>query len=147
MAELRLPGFSAPILLFIGSRPDALDLALYIRSGLAVSRQSRCECDCCEVMVAKVASSRINFYMFIVYRSPATNDRVFDCILGTMSRIQSEDPKSAFCFVGDLNCHHSDCLGSNRTDSYGAAALDFGTLMNCALMVWGPTHRAGGFFI
>ena len=102
MAALRLPGFSAPIFLLRGSRPGCLGLALYIRTGLAVSRQSRYECDWCEVMVAKGAGSRMNFYLFIVYRSLATNDRVFGYILGAMGRIQSEDPKSAFCFFGDF---------------------------------------------
>ena len=75
VAELRLPGFSAPILLLRGSRPDGLGLALYIHTDLAVSRQSRYECDRCEVMVAKVVGRRMNFYLFIVYCSPATNDR------------------------------------------------------------------------
>ena len=43
----------------------------------------------------------MNFYLFIVQRSPATNESVFDCIHGAMGRIQLEDP-SAFCFVRDL---------------------------------------------
>ena len=126
--KLHLPGFSAPILLFRGSRPDGLGLALYIRTGLNwLSRDSP------GIMVAKVAGSRMNFYFFIVYRSPATNDRVFDCIIGTMGCIQSEDPKSACCFVGDFNCHKSDWLGSNTTDSHDIAALDFATLTDLIL--------------
>ena len=68
---------------------------------------------------------------------------VFDCIFGAMGRIQSEDPKPAFCFVGHFNCHHSDWLGSNRADSHGIAALNFATLTDCTQMVRGPTHQAG----
>ena len=98
-------------------------------------------------MVTQIAGSRTNIYLFIVYRSPATNDRVFDCILGALGRIQSEDPMwlcLVFCSVGDINCHHSNWLGSNRMDSHGVAALDFATLMDCTQIFRGPTHRAGG---
>ena len=61
-----------------------------------------------------------------------------------MGSIQSVDPKSAFCFVDDFNCHHSEWLRSRITDAYGVAAFDFATVADCSQLVNGPTHRAGG---
>ena len=95
-------------------------------------------------MVAKIPGQRLNCYLFVVYRSPSTDDRVFDCLCEAMGSIQSVDPKSVFCFVGDFNCHHSEWLGSRITDAHGVAAFDFVTVADCSQLVNGPTHRAGG---
>ena len=78
------------------------------------------------------------------YRSPSTDDRVFDCLCEAMGSIQSVDPKSVFCFVGDFNCHHSEWLVSRITDAHGVAAFDFATVADCSQLVNGPTHGAGG---
>ena len=51
MSELLLPGFKAPTLLLRGARPNGLGMALFVRSGLSVSRWERFECSCCEFMV------------------------------------------------------------------------------------------------
>ena len=127
VSELLLPGFKAPTLLLTGKRRE------------------RFECSCCEAMVAKNPGQRLNnCYLFVVYRSPSTDDRVFDCLCEAMGSIQSVDPKSVFCFVGDFNCHHSERLGSRITDAHGVAAFDFATVADCSLLVNGPTHRAGG---
>ena len=82
--------------------------------------------------------------MFVVYRSQSTNDRVFDCLCEAIGSIQSVDPKSVFYFTGDLNCHHSELLGSRVTDAHGVAAFDFATVADCSQLVNGPPHRAGG---
>ena len=87
---------------------------------------------------------RLNCYLFVVYRSPSTDDRVFDCFCEAMGSIQSVDPKSVFCFVGDFNYHHSEWLGSRITDAHGVAAFEFATVADCSQLVNGPTHRAGG---
>ena len=80
--------------------------------------------------------------MSTIVRSPMIGSLIVS--FGAMGRIQSEDPKSDFGFVGDFNCHPSDWLGSNRTDSHGVAALDFATLTDCTQIVRRPTHQAGG---
>ena len=46
--------------------------------------------------------------------------------------------------MGDFNCHHSDWLGSDRTDAHGRAAYDFVSVTNCSQLVRGPTHTDGG---
>ena len=86
-------------------------------------RQERSECSCCEFMVAKIPGQRLNCYLFLVYRSPSMDERVFDCLCEAMGSIQSVDPKSVFFFVGDFNCHHSEWLGSHITDAHGVALL------------------------
>lgn len=144
VSELLLSGFRRPNLILRGTRPNGLGIAMYVRDGVAVTRMCSYECSCCEVMVARVCGERLHFYIFCVYRSPNTDDRVFDCLLGAMARIQSVDSKAVFQFVGDFNCHHSEWLGSSRTDSHGVAARDFGSLSDCTQLVAGSTHRLGG---
>ena len=61
-----------------------------------------------------------------------------------MGEIHSVDPKFAFCFMGDFDCHHSEWLGSRFTNAYGVAAFDFTTLTDCSQLVRWPTHRGGG---
>ena len=94
-------------------------------------------------MVAKIPCQRLNCYLFVVYRSPSTDDRVFDCLCETMGSIQSVDPK-VFGFVGDFNCHHSEWLGSRITDAHGVDAYDFATVVDCSRLVNGSTHKACG---
>ena len=144
LSELLLPGFKAPTLLLRGARPNGLCMALFVRSGLSVSRRERFECSCCEFMVAKIPGERLNCYLFVVYRSSSTDDRVFDCLCEAMGSIQSVDPMSVFCFVGDINCYHSKWLESRITDAHGVADFDFATVADCSQLVNGPTHRAGG---
>ena len=54
VSELLLPGFKAATLLLRGARPNGFGMALFVRSGLSVSRRERFECSCCEFMVAKI---------------------------------------------------------------------------------------------
>ena len=49
-----------------------------------------------------------------------------------------------FLFVGDLNGHHQEWLGSTTTNSHGVAAFDFATVSGCDQLVVGPTHARGG---
>ena len=143
-SELLLPGFAKPALISRGGRPNGLGFALYVREGFPASRVPKAECSCCEFMVAKVVGSRQNFYLFGVYRSPSTDDRVYDCLMNSMARIQQEDSRAVFCFVGDFNSHHVEWLGSSRTDSHGVAARDFASLTDCRQLVTGATHQGGG---
>ena len=55
-AELRLPGYCVPVL-----HPNGLGMVMNSRSGLAVSRLSMHECDCCEFMVVRACGARLNF--------------------------------------------------------------------------------------
>ena len=91
VSELLLPGFKAPTLLLRAARPNGLGMALFVRSGLSVSRQKGSS-----VLVVSSWLLRNYCYLFVVYRSPNTSDRVFDCLCEAMGSIQSIDPKSVF---------------------------------------------------
>ena len=60
-----------------------------------------------------------------------------------MAAVQAEDVRS-FLFVGDLNGHHQEWLGSTTTNSHAVAAFDFATVSGCDQLVVGPTHARGG---
>ena len=61
-----------------------------------------------------------------------------------MVAVQAEDVRASFLFVGDLNGHHQEWLGSATTNSHGIAALDFATVSGCDQLVVGRTHAHGG---
>ena len=58
--------------------------------------------------------------------------------------MQAEDVHASFLFVGDLNGHHQEWLGSMTTNRHGVAAFDFATVSGCEQLVVGPTHARGG---
>ena len=92
----------------------------------------------------KVCGKYINFYIFSLYRNPDLDDSIYDCLLVSMSTIQSLDKKASFIFVGDLNAHHVDWLNSvSPTDSHGEAAWDFASASGCTQLVSQPTHISG----
>ena len=58
--------------------------------------------------------------------------------------VQASDARASTLFVGDLNGHHQEWLGSTTTNRHGVAALDFATVSGCDQLVIGPTHACGG---
>ena len=61
-----------------------------------------------------------------------------------MAAVQPADVRASFLFVGDLNGHHQELLGSTTTNSHGVAGLHFATVSGCDQLVIGPTHARGG---
>ena len=66
---------------------------------------------------------------YSLYRNPDLDDRIFDCLQASMAAVQAEDVRASFLFVGDLNGHHQEWLGSTTTNRHGVAAFDFATLL------------------
>ena len=60
-----------------------------------------------------------------------------------MAAVQAEDVRASFLFVGDLNGHHQEWLGSTTMNRHGVAACDFATVSGCDQFVVGPTHARG----
>ena len=60
-----------------------------------------------------------------------------------MAAVQVGDVRASFLFVGDLNGHHQEWLGSTTTNRR-VAAFDFATDSGCAQLVVGTTHARGG---
>ena len=82
--------------------------------------------------------------MYSLYRNPDIDDRILDCLLASMAAVQAEDVRASFLFVGDLNGHHQEWLGSTTTNHHGVAAFHFATVSGCDQLVVGRTHARGG---
>ena len=79
-------------------------------------------------MVFRVCGARQNFYVLSLCRNPDLDVRIYDCSLTAMSAVQAVDALALFLFVGDLNGHHQEWLGSTTTNLHGVVALDFATV-------------------
>ena len=144
VSELLVPGFGRHILLCRGRMPRSRGIEAYVRDGYGPFRQHKFECCCCEMLVFRVCGVRLNLYVFSLYRNPGLEDRIFDCLLTSMAAVQAEDVRASFLFVGGLNGHRQEWLGSTTTNSHGVAAFDFAAVSGCDQLVVGPTHAPGG---
>ena len=61
-----------------------------------------------------------------------------------MAALQAEEVRASFLFVGDLNGHHQEWLGSTTTNCHGVAAFYFTTVSGCDQLVVGPAHARDG---
>ena len=92
----------------------------------------------------RVCGVRQNLYVLSFYCNPDLAARIFDCLLTSMADVHAEDVLASFLFVGDMNGHHQEWLGSTTTNRHGVAAFDFGTMSGCNQLVVGSTHARGG---
>ena len=83
------------------------------------------------MLVFRVCGVRQNLYVFGLYRNPDLDDQIFKCLIVSMAAVQAEDIRASFLFVGDLNGHHQEWLGSTTTNRHGVAAFDFATVSDC----------------
>ena len=118
VSEVLVPGFCHPLLLCRGKMPRARGMAAYVRDGYRAFRQPKFECGCCEMLVFRFCSVRQNHYVYSLYRNPDLDDRIFYCLLASMAGVQAEDVRASFLFVGDLNVHHQEWLGSTTTNRH-----------------------------
>ena len=86
---------------------------------------------------------RQNISVYSLYRNPDLDDRIFNCLLASMAAVQAEDVCTSFLFVGDLNGHLQEWLGSTTTNRHGVATFDFATVSGWDQLVVGPTHALG----
>ena len=141
LSELLVPEFGRPVVLCRGKMPRARGMAAYVRDGYGAFRQPKFECGCCEMLVFRVCGVRQNLYVFSLYCNPDLDDRIFDYLLASMAAVQAEDVRASFMFVGELNDHHQEWLGSTTTNRHGVAAFDFATVSGCdQLLSAQPMH-------
>ena len=119
-------------------------MAAYVRDGYGALREPKFECGCCEMLFFRVCGVRQNLYVFSLYRNPDLDDRIFDCLLTSKAAVQAEDVRASFLFLGDLNGHQQEWLGSATTNRHGVAVFDFATVSGCDQLVVGRTHARGG---
>ena len=106
-------------------------MAAYIQDGYSAFCQPKFECGCCERLVFRVCGVRQNLYMFSFYRNPDLNDRIFLFLLASMTAVKAEDVRASALFVGDLNLHHKEWLGSTTTNRHGVTVFDFAIVSGC----------------
>ena len=92
--------------------PRARGMAAYVRDGYGAFRQLKFECGCFEMLVFRICGARQNLYVFSLYRNHDLDDWIFYCLLTSMAAVQAEDVRTSFLFVGELNGHHQEWLGS-----------------------------------
>ena len=78
--------------------------------------------------------------MFSLYHNPDLDDRKFDCLLTSMAAVQDEAVHASLLFVGDLDGHPQEWLGSATTNHHGVAAFDLATVSGCDQLVISLTH-------
>ena len=81
--------------------------------------------------------------MFNEYRNPNLSNKMLDCLLTALAKVQSVGKNASFLFVGDVNAHHEEWLGSSTTNLHGRAARDFVSSSGYEQMVTEPTHIDG----
>ena len=54
--------------------------------------------------------------MYSLYRNPDQDERIYDCLLTSMAAVQAEVVCASYLFVGDLNGHNQEWLGSTMTN-------------------------------
>ena len=143
VSESLVPGFGLPVLLCRGKMPWARGTAAYVRNGYGAFRKRKFQCGC-EILVFSICGVRQNIYVFSLCRNPDLDDRIFDYLLASMAAMQDEDVRASFLFVGDMNGHHQEWLGSSTTNRDGVADFDCATVSGCDQLVVGPTHARGG---
>ena len=108
--------------------PRARGMAAYVRDGYGAFFHPKFPCSCCEMLVFRVCGVKQNLYVFSLSRNPDLDDQIFYCLLASMmAAVQTEDIRPSFLFVGDLNGHHQEWLGSTTMNRQGVAAFDFAT--------------------
>ena len=141
ISEFLVAGFGRPVLLCRQGMSRARGMAAYVRDGYGAFRQPKFECGCCEMLVC---GARQNFYVFSLYRNPDLDDLIYDCLLTAVAAVQAACVRASFLFVGDLNGHRQEWLGSTTTNRHGVAALDFATVSGCDQLVIIQIHAHGG---
>ena len=95
-SEVLIPDSKKPILFKCNATHRAQEMAAYVRKDFPASHKTSYESRCHEVEAFKVCGKTNHFYLFSIYRNPNADDRIFDCLLTSMTAIQKSDQKAAF---------------------------------------------------
>ena len=102
-------------------------LGVYVRDSLPSARAYDYESPSHSFMCFKLLLfGSAAYYLFIVYRSPASQDcSILNEISDQMDRVLLSCPSAQFVIMGDFNAHHSTWLNSSVTDTAGINAHNF----------------------
>ena len=143
VSELLVPGFGRPVLLCWGRMLRARGM-LQAYEMVTEHFDNQNLSGCCELLFFIVCGVRQNLYVLSLYRNPDLDEGIFDCLLASMAAVQADDVFAVFLFVGDLNGHRQEWLGSMITNRHGVAAFDFATVSGSDQLVVCPTNADGG---
>ena len=87
---------------------------------------------------------RLNFYVFSLYHNPVIGDGISDCLLTLSVARQANGVRASFLFVGDLNGHPQEWLGSKITIRNAVAVFDFANVSGSDHLIVGPTDARSG---
>ena len=62
-------------------------------------RHAKFEGGCSEMLVFMVCDVRQTFHVFSLYRNPDLYDRIYYCLLTSMTAVHAEDVAASFLFV------------------------------------------------
>ena len=82
--------------------------------------------------------------MFGVCQISNLSDKIFDCLLTAVAKMQFVDRSASFLFVDDVSTHHEEWLRSSMTNLHGRPARVFALSLGCERIVMKPTHIDGG---
>ena len=126
--------------------PRPRGMAAFVRDGYGAFRRPKFRFGSCEMFVLRNCSVKQNFYVFSLYRNTDLDDRIVDYLLTSMAAVQTEDVRTSFRFVGDLNGHKQEWLGYTTTNRHVLAIFDFATVSGYDQLVVDLTHSRGGTF-
>ena len=87
------------------------------------------------IMLSQLKKTMFVTVILSLYCNPILNDKLYNCLLSSMSDIQEDDRKATVIFVGVLNAHHQEWLSSlSGTDRQGLAVYKFSNLSGCVWM-------------
>ena len=66
-----------------------------------------------------------------MYRNNDLSDKIFNCLLTAMAKVQSVDRKTSFVAVSDVNAYHEEWHGSSTITMLCRAALGFASSSGC----------------
>lgn len=94
-----------------------------------------------QILNYRVGGARQNFCIFSLYGNPGLDERINECLFVSIAAVQADDVCASFLFLGDLNCHNQEWLGSMATNLHNVASFDFITVFGWdQLVVAQPLH-------
>ena len=121
VSELLVPRFGCLVLLWEGKMPQARGIAAYTWDCYGEFHQPKFESGCCQIVVFRVCGVRQNLYVFSIYRNPDRHNRIL-IVYWHQRLLCTENARASFQFVGNLNGHHLEWLGSTTLNRHGVAA-------------------------
>ena len=114
----------------------------YCNTSIPVARLMDLESSVFDAIWLKISLSTITIYLCFLYFSPnASNyEELFNYLTTCHESLLSSHPNAEIIYCGDFNTHHTEWLGSTRTDPRGIEAYSFSLLNDLEQIIKHPTR-------